>query len=87
MDNHRPSGWQKGAVMMTTLMPDTFGLIVLLSGVILFWVVLGRLILNILTGTVVQRYEILDKHDAERIDWRRTTGRKQRPKAERRRAA
>jgi len=72
---------------MTTLMPDTFGLIVLLSGVVVLWVVLGRLILNMLTGKVVQQYRSLDKHDSEAINWRRTSARGERPKNAGNRAA
>ena len=72
---------------MTALLPDTFGLIVLLSGVVVLWVVLGRLILNILTGKVVQQYEIPDKHDPGMIDWRRTESRRQRGKTQSDRAA
>ncbi|HUW59934.1 MAG TPA: hypothetical protein VMZ06_02925 [Candidatus Bathyarchaeia archaeon] len=72
---------------MTPLLPDTFGLIALLFGVVVLWVVLGRLILNILTGKVVQQYDSLDKHDPGMTDWRRTSLRRQRAKTARNRAA
>jgi len=72
---------------MTPLLPDTFGLIVLLSGVVVLWVVLGRLILNILTGKVVHQYDSLDKHDPGMIHWRRTESRRQRGKTQSNRAA
>ncbi len=72
---------------MTSLMPDTFGLIVLLSGVVILWVVLGRLILNMLTGKVVQQYDSLDNHDSELTSWRRTNARSERLKKARNRAA
>ncbi len=72
---------------MTSLMPDTFGLVVLLSGVVVLWVVLGKLILNILTGQVVQRYESLDTNDSRTINWRRTSDRGDRGKNQRSRAA
>jgi hypothetical protein len=68
-------------------MPDTFSLIVLLSGVVVLWVVMGRLILNILTGKVVQQYQTIDKLDSESINWRRTSARRERPKNTRNRAA
>ena len=72
---------------MMPWMPDTFGLIVLLSGVVLLWVVLGRLILNILTGKVVEQYDSLDKNDSGMTNWRRTSARKERVKNSGRRAA
>jgi hypothetical protein len=73
--------------VMTSLMPDTFGLIVLLSGVVILWVVTARLILNLLTGKVVQRYDSLDKHDSDLTNWKRTHARGDRIKKAHDRAA
>jgi len=63
---------------MTALLPDTFVLIALLSAVVVLWVALGRLILNMLTGKAVERYETTDKRDAGTISWPRRSMKKKR---------
>lgn len=61
---------------MTALLSDTVSLIAILSLAGVLWVVMGRLILDVLAGKAVHQYDTLDTHDPGTPDWRRRSSRR-----------
>lgn len=72
---------------MTALLPDTLSLLALLSLAGVLWVVMGRLILDVLAGEAVHPCDNLDTHDPGTPDWRRRPSRRARNSGRRQCAA